>query len=86
MGRIGATAHKEIVKDLSIFLQLIFSFVENKASQSNVSFSAYPGRCINVYTECPEWKKNGLCEQNREYMTTTCPVTCGFCEGDYLLN
>jgi len=36
-------------------------------------------QCSNVYPECPEWKRNGMCEQNRDYMTATCPITCGFC-------
>lgn len=39
--------------------------------------------CKDTYTQCPEWKKTGMCEmpQYKDYMPLVCTDTCGFCKG-----
>lgn len=39
--------------------------------------------CKDTYSQCPEWKKSGMCDmpQYKDYMPLVCTDTCGFCKG-----
>jgi len=39
--------------------------------------------CKDTYTQCPEWKKTGMCDmpQYKDYMPLVCTDTCGYCKG-----
>ena len=37
-------------------------------------------RCKDKKRECKNWAKNGLCQQNPEYMRPHCRNSCGLCD------
>ena len=45
------------------------------------------GPCKDTYSQCPEWKKSGMCDmpQYKDYMPLVCTDTCGFCKGKFTL-
>ena len=36
--------------------------------------------CTDDNASCPPWAENGECENNREFMMSTCKLSCKFCE------
>ncbi|CAL4135384.1 unnamed protein product [Meganyctiphanes norvegica] len=35
--------------------------------------------CIDQVSQCPEWAKDGECENNPVWMRPNCPVSCDLC-------
>ena len=35
--------------------------------------------CVDEHPRCPEWARNGLCNQNSFFMAHTCRESCGVC-------
>jgi len=48
--------------------------------QSDLTAGATGAACVDEDDSCKEWAAIGECDKNKEYMASSCPVSCGICK------